>query len=80
MVRPFEFEFERAFQDVSDLLAFVMVLRHHRALGEEYLRHHGFVAADDLARDGLAQDLFVHLLPGVMFHVPAIVHAATLVK
>src|ERR1019366_1825502 len=64
-----DLKLQRALEDVGDLLAFVVVFRHNRALGEEDLRHHGLVARNDLARDGVAQDLFLHLVPSVEFHV-----------
>src|SRR5436853_3747959 len=63
-----EFELQRPFENVRELLALMMVLRHHRSLGEENLRHHGLIAGDDLARDGLAENLFFHLVPRVEFH------------
>src|ERR1035441_4799302 len=64
-----DLELERAFENIGDLLALVVVFRHDRPLGEEDLRHHGLVARNDLARDGVAQDLFLHLVPSVEFHV-----------
>src|ERR1035437_5375551 len=64
-----DLELQRALADVGDLFALVVVFRHDRALGEENLRHHGLVARNDLARDGVAQDLFLHLVPSVEFHV-----------
>src|ERR1017187_911184 len=64
-----DLEAERALKDVGDLLALVVVFRHNRALGEKDLRHHGLVARNDLACDGGAQDLLLHLVPCVEFHV-----------
>src|ERR1017187_2713239 len=63
-----DFELERTLEDICDLLALVVVLRNNRALGEEDLRHHRLVARNDLARDGVAQHLFLHLVPRVEFH------------
>ena len=69
----FEMKFERALQNVGDLFTLMVMLRHHSALGQEDLRDHGLIAGDDLAPDGGAENLFFHFVPGVMFHVPAIV-------
>jgi hypothetical protein len=71
----FEMKFERAFQNVGDLFALMMVFRHHRAFGQEDLGDHGFVAGNDLAPDGGAQNFFFHLVPGVMFHVQPLYNA-----
>src|SRR6185369_3601386 len=49
-----DLELERALEDVGDLFAFVVVLRHDRAFGEEDLGHHGLVACNDLTRYGVA--------------------------
>ena len=68
-------ELERAFQNVSDLFALVMVLRHHRALGQENLGNHGFFAANDLAPDGGAENFLLHFVPGVVFHVQPLYNA-----
>src|SRR5947207_13140340 len=38
-----DLELERTLEDVGDLFAFVVVLRHDRALGEEDLGHHCLV-------------------------------------
>src|ERR1051326_751084 len=63
-----DLEFERAFQNVSDLLAFVMMLRHHRALGQEDLGDHRLVAGNDLAGNRGAKDFLFHFVPNVVFH------------
>src|ERR1035438_5089813 len=42
----------RAFQNVSDLFALMMVLRNHRSLGQENLGNHGLFARNHLAPDG----------------------------
>ena len=46
---PLDFEFERAFQNVSELLALMMVRRHHGVLGDEHLRHHGPLSRNHFA-------------------------------
>ena len=66
----FQFELQRAFQNIGDLLAFVMVFRNNRAFRQEDLGHHGLFARNDLARDGGAQNFLFHFFPNVMFHVP----------
>ena len=63
-----ELELQRAFHNISNLLAFVTMLRHHRALGEKHLGDHGFIACYDAARDNLAHHFFLHVVPRVMFH------------
>src|ERR1039458_2815450 len=60
---------QSAFQNVRNLLALVVVFRHHRALGEKDLSHHRLFAGNDFARDGGAQYFLLHVVPSVMFHL-----------
>src|SRR5262249_52224528 len=53
----FQLELQRALKDVSDLLAFVEMLRDDRALLEKHLRDHRLIARDDFTADALAHHL-----------------------
>jgi hypothetical protein len=64
----FDLELQRAFEDVGDLLAVMMMFGHHRILLQKYLRDHGLVAGDDLARDHVAHDFERYRFPTDVFH------------
>ena len=58
-------ELERALQDVSHLLAFMLVHRHERAAFQVDLGHHLALTGDDLSRDHLGNFVERDFIPSV---------------
>jgi predicted permease len=65
---PFQLEFQRAFENIAHLLAFVVVLGDHAALLDEDLRQHRFFAADDFSRYRITQDFEWNGIPIEKLH------------
>jgi hypothetical protein len=64
---PVNGKFQRAFQDVGDLLVVVLVPRHMGAFFQEYARQHDLFADHHLAVDQVIQLLVLDLIPGDIF-------------
>ena len=63
----FEIKLQRAFDDISDLLAFVMMLRHHRVFLQIDVREHGFFAGHHFAGNQVAHLFERNRIPGQEF-------------
>ena len=58
-----QLEFQRAFQNIGDLLAIVLVQRNNGILAEKHLGHHGLLTGKNAPRDHVAHRFERYFLP-----------------
>jgi hypothetical protein len=73
----FQLEFQRALENVRNLLALVVMHRHYGVFAKKHLGDHRFFAGNDFPGDGLTQDFSRDLVPGEMGHGEGFYRIAT---